>query len=91
MELSLNHLFLLRKKLKQALTIERTTAPRTAGIKPSTVNPGTNQAARRSIRPFTIKAKIPKVIIEIGRAISWTMGLMRALTRPTTIAAIARV
>lgn len=62
-----------------------------AGKSPSIVNPGTIQEASSSIRPFMTRAKRPKVITEMGRVRSFTIGLMKVLTRPTTIAIKARV
>lgn len=74
----------LRKVLRIALTTDSTMAPRKAGRNPSTVNPGTSQAARPSIAAFMTNAKIPKVRIVIGKEIKWTIGFIKAFTRPIT-------
>lgn len=55
------------------------------------VNPGTNLAVTQRRNTLTKNAKIPKVRREMGRAINWSMGLMKVLTTPIAIAATTAV
>ena len=59
----------------------------TAVQNPSIVRPGTTRLDTQSRNTLIKKANIPKVIIDIGRAISCKIGFMRVLTIPITIAA----
>lgn len=68
-------------------TRDNTTEDKTAAQNPSMVNPGTTKLDPQSKNTLIRNANIPKVRIDIGSAISWSMGLIKEFTIPITIAA----
>lgn len=54
-------------------------------------NPGTNFEVPHRRNTLIKKAAIPKVKIEIGRAINWSIGLMKVFTTPIATAATIAV
>ena len=67
--------------------IDKTIAPRIAGIQPSTENPGTNREVSLKTMAFTTKINKPKVITVRGRVKKIRTGLIKVLITPSTIAA----
>jgi len=59
--------------------------------KPEMANPGTSLEVPQRRRTLIRKAVIPKVNIEIGRAISCRIGLIRVFTIPIAMAATIAV
>lgn len=72
-------------------TSDRTIADTKAVVKLSIVKPGTSFVVPQRRRTFIKKAAIPKVKIERGSAIIWSIGRMNVLTRPMTMAATTPV
>ena len=58
-----------------------------AVVKETISKPGTYLEVSQSSATFIKNAVLPKVTIEIGRAISWSMGLIKVFTTPITTAA----
>lgn len=67
--------------------IERTIAPKIAGIQPSTVNPGTKSVVIRNIIALTTKMNNPNVSMVKGKVSKTRTGLIKVLITPKTIAA----
>ena len=63
----------------------------TAVQKPAITNPGTIMETLQRRKALIRNAAIPNVIIYIGSAISWRMGLMKVLTIPITTATTTAV
>ena len=58
-----------------------------AVVKVAISKPGTNLEVSQSRATLIKNAVMPKVTMEIGRAISWSMGLIKVLTTPMITAA----
>ena len=72
-------------------TRERRIEAKNAVQKLAITNPGTSIELPQRRKTLIIIAVIPKVKIDIGRAISWSMGLINVFTIPMTIAATTAV
>lgn len=57
-----------------------------AVVKETISKPGTNLEVNQRRATFIKNAVMPKVMTEIGRAMSWIIGLMNVLTTPMTTA-----
>lgn len=68
-------------------TRERTIEAIMAVVKLAISKPGTNLEVNQRRATLIKNAVMPKVTIEIGRAISWSIGLIKVLTTPMTTAA----
>lgn len=68
-------------------TIDNTIAPKIAGSQPLIVSPGTMYATIKRTIALTTKANNPKVTIVSGADIKLSIGLIKVLTTPKTIAA----
>ncbi len=67
--------------------IERTIAPRIAGIQPSTMKPGTKKVVILKTIALTTKMNSPKVITVSGKVKRSKTGLMNVFIMPRTMAA----
>ena len=65
-----------------------TMAPKTAAQNPLIVKPVTLFCTTHRMNPFIIRVNRPRVKIVIGKVIIFIIGLITALARPSTRAAI---
>lgn len=67
--------------------MERTMAPRIAGIQPSTMKPGTKKVVILRTMALTTKINNPRVITVSGKVRRSKIGLMKVFIMPRTMAA----
>ena len=79
--------FVLNIEFKIVDTTDKTTAPKIAGSHPSIFTPGTTAATINKTTALITKVNNPKVTIVSGALTKLSIGLIKVLITPKTIAA----